>query len=55
LLGVVVLHETLNTGRAGMIALIAAALVVAVATVELARVDAVETTKRLDETVEQPA
>jgi hypothetical protein len=51
LLGVVVLDETLNTGRAGMVALIAAALVVAVATVQLARVDAVETTKRVEATV----
>jgi drug/metabolite transporter (DMT)-like permease len=58
-LGVVVLGETLNTGRAGMLALIAAALVVAVATVQLARVDAVETTKRVEaapgDTAEQPA
>jgi drug/metabolite transporter (DMT)-like permease len=58
-LGVVVLGETLNTGRAGMLALSAAALVVAVATVQLARVDAVETTKRVEATpgdsVEQPA
>jgi drug/metabolite transporter (DMT)-like permease len=51
LLGVVVLGETLNTGRGGMVALIAAALVMAAATAELARVDAVATSKR----VEQPA
>lgn len=48
LLGVVVLGETLNTGRGGMVALIAAALVVAAATAELARVDAVATGKRVD-------
>jgi drug/metabolite transporter (DMT)-like permease len=55
LLGVVVLDETLNTGRAGMVALIAAALVVAVATVQLARVDAVETTERVEATVDDTA
>ncbi|WP_445161040.1 DMT family transporter [Mycobacterium sp. Dal123C01] len=47
LLGVVVLGETLNTGRGGMVALIAAALVMAAATAELARVDAVATGKRV--------
>jgi hypothetical protein len=36
-LGVVVLGETLNTGRAGMIALVAAALVMTAAIVKLAR------------------
>jgi EamA domain-containing membrane protein RarD len=59
LLGVVVLDETLNTGRAGMVALIAAALVVTIATVQLARVDAVATGERieaaLDSAAEQPA
>jgi drug/metabolite transporter (DMT)-like permease len=48
LLGVVVLGETLNTGRGGMVALIAAALVMAAATAELARVDAVATGKRVE-------
>jgi drug/metabolite transporter (DMT)-like permease len=46
LLGVVVLGETLNTGRAGMVALVVAALVVTAATVELARVDASVATER---------
>ncbi|OBB99107.1 DMT family transporter [Mycobacterium sp. 852002-40037_SCH5390672] len=40
-LGVVVLGETLNTGRAGMIALVAAAVVMTAAIVKLARVEAV--------------
>jgi drug/metabolite transporter (DMT)-like permease len=48
LLGVVVLGETLNTGRLGMLGLIAAALLVAAATAELARVDAVATGKRIE-------
>ena len=48
LLGVVVLGETLNTGRAGMIGLIAAALAMTVATVELARGDAVVTRTRVE-------
>ncbi len=43
LLGVIVLGETLNTGRAGMMVLAAAALVLTAATVELARVDAIVT------------
>jgi drug/metabolite transporter (DMT)-like permease len=47
LLGVVVLGETLKTGHAGMIALIVAALVMTVATVELARGDAVATRSRI--------
>lgn len=47
LLGVVVLGETLNTGRAGMMALGAAALVMTAATVELARVDACATHDRV--------
>ena len=42
-LGIVVLGETLNTGRAGMIALVAAVLAMTVAIVKLARVDAVPT------------
>lgn len=48
LLGVVVLGETLNTGRAGMIALVVATLVMAAATAELARNDAVATHSRID-------
>lgn len=40
-LGVVVLGETLNTGRAGTIALVAAALVMTASIVKLARVEAV--------------
>lgn len=47
-LGVVVLGETLNTGRAGMIALAAAALLMAAATVELARGDAVDTHNKVE-------
>lgn len=51
LLGVVVLGETLDTGRGGMIALAVAALLVAalvvVATAELARVDADATGRRV--------
>lgn len=42
-LGVVVLGETLNTGRAGTIALVTAALVMTAAIVKLARVEAVST------------
>ncbi|MGN6338252.1 DMT family transporter [Mycobacterium sp.] len=42
-LGVVVLGETLNTGRVGIIALVAAALVMTAAIVKLARVEAVAT------------
>jgi len=57
--GVVVLGETANAGRGGMVALIAAALVMAAATAELARIDAVATGKRVEATlggaVEQPA
>ncbi len=45
-LGVVVLGESLNTGRAGTVALVAAALVMTAATFELARMDAVATAKR---------
>jgi drug/metabolite transporter (DMT)-like permease len=59
LLGVVVLDESLNTGRAGAVALIVAALVVTIATVQLARVDAVATGERieaeLDSAAELPA
>lgn len=47
LLGVVVLGETLDTGRGGMIALAVAALLVVVATAELARVDADATGRRV--------
>jgi drug/metabolite transporter (DMT)-like permease len=57
-LGVVVLGETLNTGHAGMIALVIAALVMAVATVELARGNAVAVhlhiRERLRRAVKQP-
>jgi drug/metabolite transporter (DMT)-like permease len=53
LLGVVVLGETLNTGRAGMIALAVAALVMTAAIVELARDEAVATRTRADEQLER--
>jgi drug/metabolite transporter (DMT)-like permease len=46
-LGVVVLGETLQTGRAGMIALEAAVLVMAATIFQLARVDAVTTRDRV--------
>ncbi len=49
LLGVVVLGETLNTGRAGLIALVFAVLVMAAAIVDLARDEAVATRDRIDE------
>jgi EamA domain-containing membrane protein RarD len=42
-LGVVVLGETLNTGRAGLVALAAAGLVATAAIVKLARVEAAAT------------
>lgn len=58
-LGVVVLGETLSAGRAGMIALIVAGLVMTAAIVKLAHVDAVGTRGRVDaslgELVGQPA
>ncbi|OBI03160.1 hypothetical protein A5714_04560 [Mycobacterium sp. E2462] len=58
-LGVVVLDETLTTGRAGAAALAVAALVMAAAIVKLARVEAVAThaeiEERLDDEVGQPA
>ncbi|WP_343600770.1 DMT family transporter [Mycobacterium sp.] len=58
-LGVVVLGETLDTGRAGMVVLAGAALAMTAATVELARGDAVATRRRLrgrlHRRVEQPA
>ncbi|HET9889973.1 MAG TPA: DMT family transporter, partial [Mycobacterium sp.] len=47
-LGVVVLGETLNTDRAGIIALVAAALVMTAAIVKLARVEAVATRDRVE-------
>ncbi|BBZ44899.1 DMT family transporter [Mycobacterium parmense] len=50
LLGVAVLGETLNTGHVGMIALAISALVMTAATVELARGDAVATSKRVGAT-----
>jgi hypothetical protein len=49
LLGVVVLGETLDTGRAGLIALAVAVLVMAAAIVDLARDQAVATRDRIDE------
>ncbi|OBH01071.1 DMT family transporter, partial [Mycobacterium sp. E3247] len=58
-LGVVVLDETLSAGRAGMVALAVAVLVVAVAIVRLARVEAGATRDRVEaelrDTVGQPA
>ncbi|OCB21850.1 hypothetical protein A5675_00915 [Mycobacterium malmoense] len=58
-LGVAVLGETLDTGRAGMLALAVAALVMTAATVELARVDASATrdrvASRLGDAAVQPA
>jgi hypothetical protein len=47
-LGVVVLGETLNTGRAGAIALVLAALVMTAAILQLARIDAVATRNRVE-------
>lgn len=46
-LGVLVLGETLDTGRAGMVVLTVAVLVMTLATVELARGDAVATRSRV--------
>jgi len=58
-LGVVVLDETLSTGRAGVIALVAAALVMTAAIVKLARVEAVATRRTVEaerhDAVGQPA
>lgn len=58
-LGIVVLGETLDTGRVGMIALAVATLVMAAATTELARGDAVATADtveaQLDGAVGEPA
>jgi drug/metabolite transporter (DMT)-like permease len=58
-LGVVVLGETLNAGRAGIIALLAAGLVMTAAIVKLARVEAVATRDRVEagrrDTVGRPA
>ncbi len=47
-LGVVVLGETLDAGRAGMIALVAAVLVMTAAIIKLARVEAVSTRDRVE-------
>jgi drug/metabolite transporter (DMT)-like permease len=47
-LGVVVLDETLQTGRAGMVALVMAALVMTIAIVKLARVEAAATDRDAD-------
>lgn len=59
MLGVVVLDETLNTGRAALIALAVAVLVMAAAIVKLARVEAAATRKRVAanvrDSVGQPA
>jgi drug/metabolite transporter (DMT)-like permease len=55
LLGVVVLDESLNTGRAGAVALIVAALMVTIATVQLARVDAVATGERIEAELDSEA
>jgi threonine/homoserine efflux transporter RhtA len=52
-LGVVVLGETLDTGRAGMIALMAAALVMTAAIIKLARVEAVSARDRCDADLHQ--
>jgi hypothetical protein len=58
-LGVVVLGETLDTGGAGAIALVAPALVMTAAIIKLARVEAVATRNRvkakLRDSVSQPA
>ncbi|OBG97630.1 hypothetical protein A5697_18300 [Mycobacterium sp. E3251] len=58
-LGVLVLDETLDAGRAGMIALAAAVLVMAAAIVKLARVEAASTRDRVEaelhDAVDQPA
>jgi F0F1-type ATP synthase assembly protein I len=51
-LGVVVLDETLNTSRAGMIALEVAVLVMAAAIFQLARVEAVSTRDSVEENVD---
>jgi hypothetical protein len=57
--GVVVLGEALNTGRAGIIALVTAALVMTAAIVKLPHVEAVATRNgveaRLQDRVSQPA
>jgi hypothetical protein len=47
-LGVLVLGETLNTGRAGIVALATAALVMTAAIFQLARVEAVATRNRVE-------
>ncbi len=54
-LGVVVLGETLNTGRSGAVALVVAALAMTVATVELARGDAVATRTAVEQALEGAA
>ncbi|WP_406814745.1 DMT family transporter [Mycobacterium sp. M23085] len=54
-LGVVVLGETLDTGRAGMIALVMAAVVMTAAIVKLARVEAVSTRDRVEEQLREEA
>lgn len=53
-LGVVVLGETLNTGRAGMFALAAAALAATAAIVKLARVEAVATSDGVEARRQDP-
>jgi hypothetical protein len=53
-LGVVVLDETVYTGRAGIVALTTAVLVMAVAIVRLATVEAVTTGNRVEANVRNP-
>lgn len=54
-LGVVVLDETLEAGRAGTVALAVAVVVVAAAIVKLARVEAVTTRDRVEAELRHPA
>ncbi|OBF54867.1 hypothetical protein A5787_03740 [Mycobacterium sp. 852002-50816_SCH5313054-b] len=54
-LGVIVLGETLNTGRAGSMALVTAGLVATAATVKLARVEAVATRAGVEARRRDPA
>lgn len=54
-LGVVVLGETLDTGRAGTVALLVAVVVTTAAIIKLARVEAVATRDRAEAQLHQPA
>lgn len=54
-LGVVVLGETLDTGRAGTVALLVAVVVMTAAIIKLARVEAVATRDRAEAQLHQPA